>query len=116
MAADLVGRKVAVILAGGSIVAVRAAMAATKTIPIIFTVANDPVALGLVASLNRPGGNATGVTLQGIEIGQKRLELLHQIVPSAGRIALLVNPNNPLTRQESVQSVQAAAGRADVAF
>jgi putative ABC transport system substrate-binding protein len=109
MAADLVGRKVAVILAGGSIVAVRAAMAATKTIPIVFTVANDPVALGLVASLNRPGGNATGVTLQGIEIGQKRLELLHQIVPSAGRIALLVNPNNPLTRQESVQSVQAAA-------
>ena len=95
MAADLVSRKVAVILAGGSVVSVQAAMAATKTIPIVFTVTNDPVAAGFVASLNRPGGNVTGVTLIGIEVGQKRLELLHEIVPSAARIALLVNQNNP---------------------
>ena len=71
MAADLVSRKVAVILAGGSVVSVQAAMAATKTIPIVFTVTNDPVAAGFVASLNRPGGNVTGVTLIGIEVGQK---------------------------------------------
>ena len=111
MAADLVGRKVAVILAGGSVVSVQAAMAATKTIPIVFTVTNDPVAAGFVASLNRPGGNVTGVTMIGIEVGQKRLELLHEIVPSATRIALLVNQNNPVTRQDSIQSAQTASRR-----
>jgi ABC-type uncharacterized transport system substrate-binding protein len=111
MAADLVGRKVAVILAGGSVVSVESAMAATKTIPIVFTVTNDPVAAGFVASLNRPGGNVTGVTLIGIEVGQKRLELLHEILPSAARIALLVNQNNPVTRQDSIQSAQTASRR-----
>ena len=109
MAADLVGRKVAVILAGGSVVAVQAAMAATKTIPIVFTVTNDPVAAGFVASLNRPGGNVTGVTLIGIEVAQKRLELLHEVVPSSTKIALLVNQNNPVSKQESIQSAQSAS-------
>jgi putative tryptophan/tyrosine transport system substrate-binding protein len=111
MAADLVSRKVAVILAGGSVVSVQAAMAATKTIPIVFTVTNDPVAAGFVASLNRPGGNVTGVTLIGIEVGQKRLELLHEIVPSAARIALLVNQNNPVSQRDSIQSAQTASRR-----
>ena len=111
MAADLVGRKVEVILAGGSVVAVQAAMAATKTIPIVFTVTNDPVAAGFVASLNRPGGNVTGVTMIGIEVAQKRLELLHEVVPSATRIALLVNQNNPVSRQDSIQSAQTASRR-----
>ena len=111
MAADLVGRKVAVILAGGSVVAIQAAMAATKTIPIVFTVANDPVAAGFVASLNRPGGNVTGFTLLSIEVGQKRLELLHEVVPSATKIALLVNQNNPVTQQDAIQSAQTASRR-----
>jgi putative ABC transport system substrate-binding protein len=111
MAADLIGRKVGVILAGGSVVAVQSAMAATKTIPIVFTVTNDPVAAGFVASLNRPGGNVTGVTMIGIEVAQKRLELLHEVVPSATRIVLLVNQNNPVSRQDSVLSAQAASRR-----
>ena len=111
MAADLVSRKVAVILAGGSVVSVQAAMAATKTIPIVFTVTNDPVAAGFVTSLNRPGGNVTGATLIGIEVGQKRLELLHEIVPSATRIALLVNQNNPMSQRDSIQSAQTASRR-----
>ena len=111
MASDLVGRKVSVILAGGSVVAVRAAIAATKIIPIVFTVANDPVAAGLVGSINRPGGNVTGMTLLNIEVGPKRLELLHQMLPTAARIALLVNPNNPVTAQDTIQSVQLAASR-----
>jgi putative tryptophan/tyrosine transport system substrate-binding protein len=108
---DLVSRKVALILAGGSVVSVQAAMAATKTIPIVFTVTNDPVAAGFVASLNRPGGNVTGATLIGIEVGQKRLELLHEIVPSAARIALLVNQNNPVSQRDSIQSAQTASRR-----
>src|SRR5262245_54427958 len=73
MAADLVDRKVAVILAGGGVVAIRAAQVATKTIPIVFTLANDPVSAGLVVSLSRPGGNVTGVTLIGVELGPKRI-------------------------------------------
>ena len=106
MAADLVSSKVAVILAGGSNVGVRAAMAATRTIPIVFTTANDPVALGFVASLNRPGSNVTGVTFIASELEPKRLELLHEVVPAARKIALLVNPNNPVNH---IQSAQAAA-------
>ena len=80
MAADLVGRKVSLILAGGSVVGVRAAMAATQTIPIVFTTAVDPVAAGLVASLNHPGGNVTGVTLISSELAPKRLELLREVL------------------------------------
>jgi putative ABC transport system substrate-binding protein len=105
MAAELVDRKVKVILAvgGGS----GAAVAATKNIPIVFTTAGDPVQEGLVASLNRPGGNATGVTLLASEVGPKRIELLHELLPTATKIAFLANPNYGPVRS----GVQAAAQR-----
>jgi putative ABC transport system substrate-binding protein len=92
MAADLVGRKVAVILAGGSTVATKAAMAATRSIPIVFTAGIDPVTAGFVASLNKPGGNVTGVALVVSELGSKRLELLHELIPTAKKIALAGEP------------------------
>jgi putative ABC transport system substrate-binding protein len=111
MAADLISRKVAVILAGGSNTGVRAVIAATQTIPIVFTSAVDPVATGLVASLNRPGGNATGVTFIGSELVAKQLELLHEVIPNASRIAVLANPSNPVMSQGVIQRAQAAAAR-----
>jgi len=111
MAADLVGRKVAVILVGGGNVGVHAIMAATQTIPIVFTTASDPVAAGLVASLNRPGGNLTGVTNLSVELESKRLELLHEVIPTAIKIALLVNPNNQVLSQGVIRGAQAAAHR-----
>jgi putative ABC transport system substrate-binding protein len=108
LAADLVRRQVNVIVAG-SIRMALAAKAATTTIPIVFATAGDPVAIGLVASLNRPGGNLTGVTTLNLEVGPKRLELLHEVVPTATLIGLLVNPTNPLT--EAFLSGQQAAAR-----
>jgi putative tryptophan/tyrosine transport system substrate-binding protein len=110
MAADLVSRKVAVICAFND-VATRAAMAATKTIPIVFVTASDPVGAGFVPSLGRPEGNVTGVTLIGTELVAKRLELLHELLPGVTRIALLVNPNNPGLMQDNIQQSQAAAHR-----
>jgi putative tryptophan/tyrosine transport system substrate-binding protein len=94
LAADLVRRQVSVIVAAG-IPPALAAKAATTAIPIVFTVAGDPVEFGLSASLNRPGGNLTGVTSLSIDLGSKRMELLHELVPAAIMIGLLVNPTNP---------------------
>src|SRR5450432_1632212 len=94
MAAEIVGRKVDLILAVTDPVA-RAAQSASSTIPVVFFIGGDPVANGLVASLARPGGNLTGVTVFGDELNPKRLELVSELVPEAKVIALLINPNNP---------------------
>jgi putative ABC transport system substrate-binding protein len=108
LAADLVRRKVNVIWTGGGTPAARAAKAATTMIPIVFSIGNDPVQMGLIASLNRPGGNITGVTTLGGEIGPKRLELMHDVVPTATIIALLINPNNPTAETQSTELQPAA--------
>jgi putative ABC transport system substrate-binding protein len=111
MAADLVSRKVAVICAGAPDVAIRAAMAATKTIPIVFTTASDPVSAGFVPSVRRPGGNVTGITHFGVELVAKRLELLREVLPTITRIALLVNPNNPGLMMDNIHQTEAAVRR-----
>jgi putative ABC transport system substrate-binding protein len=111
MTADLVSRKVAVISAGAPDVAVRAAMAATKTIPIVFQTASDPVRAGFVSNLGRPEGNVTGVTLIGVELSAKRLELLHEVAPAVTRIAIVVNPNNPGLMQDTIQQSESALRR-----
>jgi putative ABC transport system substrate-binding protein len=108
LAVELVSRPVAVLVATGGEPAVLAAMAATKTIPIVFTSGTDPVERGFVASLNRPGGNVTGVTLFTGQLISKRLELLRELVPNAAVFAMLVNPNNPNTGQYT-RDVQEAA-------
>ena len=108
LAADLVRRQVAVIAAAGTQSAL-AAKAATTTIPIVFSTAADPVAEGLVASLARPGGNATGVNNLATELVQKQIEKLHQMVPAATAIAALVNPTNPTLAEPATKEVQAAS-------
>jgi putative tryptophan/tyrosine transport system substrate-binding protein len=108
LAADLVRRQVAMILAVGSVPSPLAAKAATSTIPIVFIVGGDPVKFGLVASLNRPGGNLTGVSVLSGPLTAKRLELLHELVPQAGVIACLVNPNNP-EADSQLTDIRAAA-------
>jgi putative ABC transport system substrate-binding protein len=107
LAADLVGRKVDVITTTGG-PSVLAAKSATSTIPIVFSSGTDPVELGLVASLARPGGNLTGVSFISIELMPKRLDLLSELVPHAGVIALLVNPNSPIA-QRIIGNMQEAA-------
>ena len=109
LAADLVlQQRVVVIFATGSVLPALAAKAATTTIPIVFANGSDPVALGLVANLSRPGGNATGVTFNSTELGSKRLEMLHELVPRATLIAFLVNPRNP-NAESSIADTQASA-------
>src|SRR5512132_2340687 len=107
--ADLVRREVTVIVAVTGTPPALAAKAATTTIPIVFATAGDPVALGLVASLNRPGGNVTGVATLTVELGPKQLEVLHELVPTATIIALLVNPTNPTNAETISRDMQAAA-------
>ena len=107
LAADFVQRRVAVISALSNASAF-AAKAATSTIPIVFAGSADPVADGLVASLNRPGGNVTGVTTLNIELGPKRVELLHVLIPASASIAALVNPTNPVAETDTRKVEEAA--------
>ena len=109
LADDLVRRQVSVIAAPGSLASALAAKAATSTIPIVFETGADPVAAGLVGSLNQPGGNVTGVTSLNAEVAPKRLELLHELFPAATAFAFLVNPTNPRNAEASIQDLQAAA-------
>jgi putative tryptophan/tyrosine transport system substrate-binding protein len=109
LAAELVRRQVSVIVTPGNPVAANAAKAATSVIPIVFAVGADPVKLGLVANLARPGGNLTGINFFVTELAAKRLGLLRELLPTAARIAVLVNPNNRATAEATVKDVQAAA-------
>jgi putative ABC transport system substrate-binding protein len=107
LAADLVRRQVAVFVANGA--AAKAAKETTSTIPIAFVAGFDPVEVGLVASMSRPGGNITGVSILDVELGPKRLQLLHELVPSATIVALLVNPTDPARAETTSKELQAAA-------
>jgi putative tryptophan/tyrosine transport system substrate-binding protein len=109
LAAELVRRNVDVIATPGSIASALAVKAATSTIPVVFETGADPVVTGLVASLNRPGGNITGVSSLNAEVGPKRLELLHELLPAAVDFALLVNPTNPVNAEATFADLQAAA-------
>jgi putative tryptophan/tyrosine transport system substrate-binding protein len=108
LAAELVKREVAVIVAPGGAPVALAAKSATATIPIVFEMGGDPIALGVVGSLNRPEGNLTGVSSLNVEVGPKRLELLHEVVPTAVTVAVVVNPTSP-TATSQLKNLQTAA-------
>jgi ABC-type uncharacterized transport system substrate-binding protein len=115
LAGDLVRRRVAVIFAAGT-PSTFAAQAATKTIPVVFVVGDDPVRLGLVTSLSRPGGNMTGINVFNSEVTAKRLELLRELVPKLVRIAVLVNPADATVTETQLKGVNAAAGAMGLQF
>jgi len=108
LALELVRRRVAVIVAPGGMPAALAVKAATTTVPIVFGTGGDPEQTGLVASLNRPGGNVTGVSAMNVELTTKRFGLLHELLPGASRVAVLVNPDSPLT-EPAITDLRAAA-------
>jgi putative ABC transport system substrate-binding protein len=107
-AAEIVRRGVSAICTGGGAVTVRAAMAATSTIPIVFTSGGDPVQLGLVASLNRPGGNVTGLSYLSTALEGKRLELLHDLMPATNIFTVLINPTNPAAETQATDTAAVA--------
>jgi putative ABC transport system substrate-binding protein len=111
VAAQLAERRVNVIVAGGGTASATAAKAATSTIPVVFEVAVDPVEIGLVASLDRPGGNITGVTNLNAEVGAKRLELLHELLPAVNVVGVLVNPANVALSEPFTRIMESAADR-----
>ena len=109
MASELVRRRVAVIVATGGLPVALAAKAATTTVPIVFIVSDDPVRLGLVASLARPGGNVTGVNFFNSELSAKQLELLHELVPQAAQVAVFVNPTQAAIMENVLRNLESAA-------
>jgi putative tryptophan/tyrosine transport system substrate-binding protein len=109
LAVELAQKDIAVLVAPGAVAAAKAAMAATRTIPIVFMIASDPVEAGLVSSFNHPGGNVTGVGYLNAQLAPKRLQLLHEAVPAAAPITLLANPANPVEAESQTKELQAAA-------
>ena len=109
LAVELAQKDIAVLVAPGAVAAAKAAMAATRTIPIVFMIASDPVESGLVSSFNHPGGNVTGEGYLNAQLAPKRLQLLHEVVPAAAPITLLVNPANPVEAESQTKELQAAA-------
>jgi len=104
LAGELIAMGVAVVAATGDVASARAAQAASESVPVVFTIGADPVRFGLVASLNRPGGHVTGVSLLSSVLGAKRVELLHQLAPNVSRVALLMNPSNPNAEAEQIDA------------
>jgi putative ABC transport system substrate-binding protein len=116
MADELVRQKVSVLVAGGTTPATRAALAATQKIPVVFYVGADPVAMGLVPSFNRPGGNATGISGLSVELLAKRIELMHEVLPTAKAFGVLVNPSNWSSSETDARILQETARSLDVAL